>query len=421
MFASIPEVLEDLKRGKLVILIDDPARENEGDLMCAAEHVTPEVINFMAKHARGLICLALTGERLDQLQLPPMTQDNTSRFSTAFHVSIEAAKGVTTGISAHDRAKTIQVAIDPNSTPRDLVQPGHVFPLRAREGGVLVRAGQTEGSVDLARLAGLQPAAVICEIMNEDGTMARVPELAKFSKEHGIKLCTIESLIEYRRQHERLVRRAARTKLPTEFGHFDLVVYETDIDDYNHLALVMGDVENVDDVPVRVHSECLTGDAFHSLRCDCGNQLHEAMRIIAKEKLGVLVYMRQEGRGIGLVNKIRSYELQDQGMDTVDANVHLGFDPDPREYGIGAQILLDLGIQNMRLITNNPIKRAGLEGYGLHITGRIPIEIPSNPYNARYLSTKREKMGHLFKVDDDKAGNGTNKAPSSSPQEQSQQ
>lgn len=396
MFAEIPEVLEDLKAGRMIILLDDEDRENEGDLVIAAECVTPEAINFMAKHARGLICLAMTPERLDELELPPMTNHNTSQFGTAFSVSIEAAEGVTTGISAHDRARTVKVAVDPDSSPKDLVQPGHVFPLRAREGGVLVRAGQTEGSVDLARLAGLNESAVICEIMKDDGTMARVPELMEFGKEHGIKLCTIQSLIEYRRRHERLVRRAAETRLPTEYGDFHLIVYETELDDNNHLALTLGDVASEEDVAVRVHSECLTGDVFHSMRCDCGSQLHDAMRIIAEQGVGVLVYMRQEGRGIGLVNKIKSYRLQDGGMDTVEANVHLGFDPDPREYGLGAQILLDLGIKTMRLITNNPVKRAGLEGYGLQITGRIPIEIPANPHNEKYLRTKREKLGHML-------------------------
>ena len=393
---SIPQVLEDLRQGKMIILVDDEDRENEGDLVIAAEKVTPEAINFMAKHARGLICLALTPERIAELQLPPMAPQNTSRFETAFHVSIEAASGVTTGISAADRAHTVKVAADPHSKPSDVVRPGHVFPLRAREGGVLVRAGQTEGSVDLARLAGLNPAAVICEIMNDDGTMARMPELRVFAKEHGLRICSVEAIIKYRRLHEQLVQRAAETVLPTEHGDFRLVAYETTVDKKNHIALVKGDVAGKQDVAVRVHSECLTGDVFHSLRCDCGSQLHEAMRILDREGSGVLVYMRQEGRGIGLVNKIKAYELQDQGMDTEEANVHLGFDPDPREYGIGAQILRDLGITTMRLISNNPVKRAGLQGYGLEITGRIPIEIPANQHNARYLRTKREKFGHLL-------------------------
>lgn len=396
MIASIPEILEELREGRMIILVDDEGRENEGDLVVAAEKVTPESINFMATHGRGLICLALTSERIAELHLPPMTSENTSRFETAFHVSIEAATGVTTGISAPDRARTVQVAVDPNSQPADLVMPGHIFPLRARDGGVLVRMGQTEGSVDLARMAGLNPSAVICEVMNEDGTMARVPQLQEFGRKHNVKICSVESVIKYRRTHEQLVVRAAETTLPTEYGSFHLVAYETEIDDNHHIALVMGDVDGKKDVPVRVHSECLTGDVFHSLRCDCGSQLHEAVRIISEEGWGVLVYMRQEGRGIGLVNKIRAYKLQDEGMDTAEANLHLGFDPDPREYGIGAQILKDLGISTMRLITNNPIKRKGLQGYGLTITGRIPIEIPANKYNKKYLQTKHEKFGHAL-------------------------
>ncbi len=393
---SIPKILDELREGRMIILVDDEERENEGDLVIAAEKISPEAINFMATHARGLICLALTPERIEALELPPMTEENTSKFETAFHVSIEAASGVTTGISAHDRARTVQVAVDPDAQPSDLVRPGHIFPLRAREGGVLVRAGQTEGSVDLARLAGLTNAAVICEIMNEDGTMARMPELRAFAETHGLQICSVESLIKYRRIHEQLVKRAAETVLPTEYGEFRLVVYDTDIDHQNHLALVKGDVAGKKDVAVRVHSECMTGDVFHSMRCDCGSQLNEAMRILSTEDCGVLVYMRQEGRGIGLVNKIKAYRLQDQGMDTVEANVHLGFDPDPREYGIGAQILKDLGITTMRLITNNPVKRAGLQGYGLEITGRIPIEIPANEHNMKYLKTKKDKFGHLL-------------------------
>jgi 3,4-dihydroxy 2-butanone 4-phosphate synthase / GTP cyclohydrolase II len=396
MFASIPEILEELRAGRMCILVDDEDRENEGDLTIAAEKVSPEAINFMAVHARGLICLALTGERIQELHLPPMAPENTSRFQTAFHVSIEAATGVTTGISAQDRARTIQVAVDPKTTPADLVRPGHIFPLRARDGGVLVRAGQTEGSVDLARLAGLNPSAVICEIMNPDGTMARVPQLMEFAKEHNIKMCSTQEIIGYRRRMEKLIHRVAETKLPTEYGTFRLMVYETDIDDFQHLALVKGDVAHCDDVMVRVHSECFTGDTFHSLRCDCGAQLHRAMQMIEEAGCGVLVYMRQEGRSIGLVNKIKAYQLQDQGMDTVEANVHLGFDPDPREYGIGAQILADLGVTRMRLITNNPVKRAGLEGYGLQITGRVAIEVPPNEVNRNYLKTKKEKLGHLL-------------------------
>ncbi|MBN2311752.1 MAG: bifunctional 3,4-dihydroxy-2-butanone-4-phosphate synthase/GTP cyclohydrolase II [Candidatus Hydrogenedentes bacterium] len=402
MFTPVSEALDELRAGRMIILVDDEDRENEGDLVVAAEHVTPEAINFMATHGRGLVCLALTPERIDELGLPPMTTDNRSRFGTAFHVSIEAAQGVTTGISAFDRARTIQVAIDPAASTRDLVQPGHVFPLRAREGGVLVRAGQTEGSVDLARLAGLNPAAVICEVMSEDGSMARLPELEKLAKRHNLRIVSVASIIEHRRRHEKLVRRVAETSLPTENGSFQLIVYETAIDDQNHLALVKGGVAGDSpgggkgDVLVRVHSECLTGDVFGSLRCDCGKQLAQAMRMIEEEGRGVLVYMRQEGRGIGLANKIKAYGLQDKGMDTVEANIHLGFQPDAREYGIGAQILRDLGIRRMRLITNNPSKRVGLEAHGLEVTGRVPIEIPKNAINERYLNTKKEKLGHLL-------------------------
>lgn len=393
---ELKKVIEDLRKGKMVILVDDEDRENEGDLVVAAELVTPEDINFMATHGRGLICQPMTAERLADLALPPMTTENTSPFSTAFHLSFEAAEGITTGISAHDRAHSIRVAADPESKAEDLVRPGHVFPLSARAGGTLVRAGQTEGSIDLMRMAGLRPSAVICEIMNEDGTMARMPQLKVFAEQHGIEICTIESIIAYRRRTENLVKRMAETNLPTEYGSFHLIVYETDIDDYQHLALVKGEVANVDDVLVRVHSECFTGDVFHSLRCDCGSQLHDAMAMIEREGRGVLVYMRQEGRGIGLVNKIKAYQLQDSGMDTVEANLHLGFDPDPREYGIGAQILNDLGVQTIRLMTNNPVKRAGIEGYGLEVTDRVPIEVPPNDINRRYMTTKKEKMGHLL-------------------------
>ena len=399
MLSPIQEILDELRHGRQIILVDDEDRENEGDLVLAAEKVTPDAINFMAKYGRGLICMPMTAGRLRALDLPPMTAENTSIFNTAFHVSFEAAHGVTTGISAHDRARSVEVAADPGATAEDLVRPGHVFPLCAREGGVLVRAGQTEGSLDLMRLAGLREAAVICEIMNDDGTMARMPQLKEFAREHGLKICSIEELISYRRRTERLVYRAAETDLPTEYGDFHLIIYETDIDEYQHLALIKGDVAGKSGVLVRVHSECFTGDVLGSLRCDCGHQLHQAMRMIDQDGCGVLVYMRQEGRGIGLLNKIKAYRLQDEGMDTVEANVHLGFDPDPREYGIGAQILHDLGVREMRLITNNPVKRAGIEGYGLQVTGRVPLEIPPNEFNRRYLKTKKEKMGHLIEVD----------------------
>jgi len=396
MLSPIQDILEELRQGRQIILVDDEDRENEGDLVVAAEKVTPEAINFMARYGRGLICMPMTEERIKELDLPPMTAENTSPFTTAFHVSFEAATGITTGISAHDRAHTVRVAADPTTRAGDLVRPGHVFPLAAREGGVLVRAGQTEGSIDLMRLAGLRRASVICEIMNDDGTMARMPQLERFAETHGVKICSIEDIINYRRRTERLVHRAAETVLPSEFGDFKLILYETDIDDYQHLVLVRGEVAGKGDVLVRVHSECFTGDVLGSLRCDCGKQLHQALRMIDAEGCGVLVYMRQEGRGIGLLNKIKAYALQDQGMDTVEANVHLGFDPDPREYGIGAQILTDLGVSSMRLLTNNPIKRAGIEGYGLHVSGRVPIEIPPNETNRKYMETKKAKMGHLL-------------------------
>ncbi len=396
MFASIPEILDDLRAGKIIILVDDEDRENEGDFVVAAEKVTPEAINFMITHGRGLVCLSMTGQRLDKLGIPPMTTQNRSRFGTAFHVSIEAAEGISTCISAYDRARTVQVAIDPKTQAGDLVQPGHIFPLRARTGGVLVRAGQTEGSVDLTRIAGMTPAAVICEVINADGTMARVPQLAEIARQFGLKMCSVESIIQWRRRNEQLVHRVAQTRLHTEYGVFDLIAYDNDVDEREHVALVKGDVTVEGPVLVRVHSECLTGDVFGSMRCDCGAQLHEAMRMIEQEGRGVVVYMRQEGRGIGLMNKIRAYELQDNGMDTVEANVHLGFAPDPREYGIGAQILTDLGVRRMRLLTNNPVKRAGLEGYGLEVVNLVPIQIPPNEINARYLQTKRDKLGHLL-------------------------
>jgi 3,4-dihydroxy 2-butanone 4-phosphate synthase/GTP cyclohydrolase II len=396
MLSSIEEILEELRQGRQIILVDDEDRENEGDLVMAAEKVTPEDINFMARYGRGLICVPMQEARLRALNLPPMTMDNTSPFTTAFHLSFDAAKGITTGISAFDRARSIQVAADPNVHAEDLVRPGHLFPLCARDGGSLVRAGQTEGSIDLMRMAGLRPVSVICEIMNEDGTMARMPQLEEFSSAHHVKICSIEQIISHRRRNEKLIRRAVETQLPTEFGQFTLIIYETDVDDYQHLALVKGDVAGREGVLVRVHSECFTGDVLGSQRCDCRAQLHESMRKIEEEGCGVLVYMRQEGRGIGLLNKLRAYALQDKGLDTVEANVHLGFDPDPREYGIGAQILTDLGVTSMRLLTNNPVKRAGIEGYGLQVKGRVPIEIEPNDTNRKYLTAKKEKLGHLL-------------------------
>ncbi len=409
MLSPIEELLDDVRAGRPVILVDDADRENEGDLIVAADRVTPEVINFMATHGRGLICMPMTPERLDALQLPPMTDQNTSHFGTAFHVSFGARHGVTTGISAHDRARTVQQAIAPDCRPEDLTRPGHVFPLRAREGGVLVRAGHTEAAVDLARLAGLQPAAVICEVMDDDGEMARLPRLGTLAQEHGLKIGTIQSLIAYRRQFDKLVARGAETLLPTDYGDFRLVAFENALDHREHLALVAGDIGDGEDVLVRVHSECLTGDAFHSLRCDCGKQLDHALRTVAEAGRGIVLYMRQEGRGIGLMNKIRAYQLQDEGLDTVEANVHLGFDPDPREYGLGAQMLSDLGVRSMRLITNNPVKRAGLEGYGLRILGRVPSLVVPNPHNQRYLETKARKMGHLIDMPEDSA-NGHDRA-----------
>ncbi len=396
MLTPIPEILEELRHGRMVILVDDEDRENEGDLVAAAETITPDAINFMATHGRGLICMPMEQADLKRLGLPPMVSENTAKLSTAFHVSFEAKEGVTTGISAHDRARSIQVAADPKSTADDLVRPGHVFPLCAREGGVLVRTGQTEGSIDLVRLAGLRRVSVICEIMKDDGSMARMPDLETFAQEHGFKICSIADIIRYRRQTEKLVRRVAQVNMPTQYGAFTLIAYENDIDTYQHLALVKGDVAGKEDVMVRVHSECFTGDVLASLRCDCGSQLHTALRMIDQDGCGVLVYMRQEGRGIGLINKLKAYELQEQGMDTVEANLHLGFDADPREYGIGAQILSDLGVTSMRLITNNPVKRAGIEGYGLTVSERMPIETPVGEMNKKYLQTKKEKMGHLL-------------------------
>ena len=395
-FATIEEAIEDIRSGRFVIVVDDADRENEGDLTIAAQFVTPEAINFMATHARGLICLCLTPERCDDLGLRQMTERNETPLGTAFTVSIEAREGVSTGISAADRARTIQVAIDPTSRLEDLVQPGHVFPLRARPGGVLHRAGQTEASVDLAHLAGLIPAGVVCEIMNEDGTMARVPDLAEFCERHEIKMVTVADLIQYRRRTEKLVERAVSVRLPTEYGEFQAVAYRELLTAKQHLALVKGDVAGQEDVLVRVHSECLTGDVFHSQRCDCGEQLERALARIGLEERGVILYMAQEGRGIGLLNKLRAYELQEQGLDTVEANVELGFPADSREYGFGYQILADLGLTTIRLLTNNPRKMEGIESYGLTVVEQVPIEVPPNEENQRYLEAKREKLGHTL-------------------------
>ncbi|HSB51051.1 MAG TPA: bifunctional 3,4-dihydroxy-2-butanone-4-phosphate synthase/GTP cyclohydrolase II [Dissulfurispiraceae bacterium] len=396
-FNTIEEALDDVAKGRMVILVDDEDRENEGDLCMAAEKVTPEAINFMSKHGRGLICLSLTPQRVEELKLSMMTDDNTSAFGTAFTVSIEAKKGVTTGISAHDRAHTILVAIDPETKSDDLARPGHVFPLRARPGGVLQRAGQTEGSVDLARLAGLQPAGVICEIMNDDGSMARVPQLMEFAKRHTLKIVTVKDLIQHRMRTESFVRRLATVQMPTRYGgDFTAIAFTNDVDRNVHIALVKGEIKPNDRVLVRVHSECLTGDVFGSKRCDCGDQLHRAMEMIRHEGKGVVLYMRQEGRGIGLANKLRAYELQDKGLDTVEANIQLGFKPDLRDYGIGAQILVDVGVRNMRLITNNPKKIVGLEGYGLKVVERVSIETPPNERNIIYLKTKKKKLGHMI-------------------------
>src|SRR5918996_5319828 len=393
-FASIDDAIDAIRRGEMVIVVDDEDRENEGDLTIAAEKITPEIINFMATHARGLICLPLTGERLDQLEIPLMVGKNTTTFETAFTVPIDAKEGVSTGISASDRARTILAAIDPKTTATDLARPGHMFPLRARDGGVLVRTGQTEAAVDLARLAGLYPAGVICEIQNKDGTMARVPQLTRFAKKHKLLMITIADLIRYRMRNEALVRKVATAALPTQHGEFRIHAFESLIDKETHVALVHGEIGDGEGVMVRVHSKCLTGDVFHSARCDCGVQLDTAMQRIVSEGRGVLLYLNQEGRGIGLANKLRAYELQDQGLDTVEANERLGFKPDQRDYGIGAQILSDLGIKTMRLLTNNPRKFVGLQGYGLSVSEAVPLEIPASDSTRKYLKAKKDKLGH---------------------------
>jgi 3,4-dihydroxy 2-butanone 4-phosphate synthase/GTP cyclohydrolase II len=393
-FATIPEAIEDVKAGKFIIIVDDEDRENEGDLIIAAEKTTPEAINFMTLYARGLVCMPITGKRLDELDIPLMVTNNKSKHGTAFTVSVEAKHKVSTGISAADRAETIKVLVDPSTKAEDLVQPGHTFPLRAKDGGVLVRAGHTEATVDLARLAGFYPAGVCCEILNEDGTMARLPQLEIMAEKYGLHIATISDLIAYRRRHEKLIHRVAEAKLPTKHGEFSAIAYRSDIDPEEHVALVMGDVNTDEPVLVRVHSECITGEVFGSLRCDCGEQMAMAMDIISAAGRGVMVYMRQEGRGIGFHNKIRAYALQDEGLDTVEANLHLGFAPDLRDYGIGAQILVDLGVRQLRLLTNNPKKVVGLEGYGLKVVETVPIITLPNPYNRSYLETKEKKLGH---------------------------
>src|SRR5579884_3806715 len=393
-FATVEQAIQDIREGRFVVVVDDPDRENEGDLVIAAQFATPETINFMATYGRGLICLALTEERVRELGLRPMTERNEAKLGTAFTVSIEAREGVTTGISAADRAHTIQVAIAPDAKPSDLVSPGHVFPLTAKPGGVLERIGQTEAAVDLARLAGLNPSGVVCEIMNEDGTMARVPDLVPYCEQHDLKMITVADLVEHRRRHEKLVERGAEVRLPTEYGEFSAVAFRETLTGKTHVALVKGDVDGAEDVLVRVHSECLTGDVFHSLRCDCGEQLEQALQVIDAEGRGVLLYMAQEGRGIGLLNKLRAYELQERGLDTVEANVELGFPADARDYGIGNQILAELGLTTIRILTNNPKKLTGIDGFGLSVVEQVPIEVVPQEENRRYLATKRAKLGH---------------------------
>jgi 3,4-dihydroxy 2-butanone 4-phosphate synthase/GTP cyclohydrolase II len=392
--SSIPDGIKDIQEGKLLIIVDDESRENEGDLAIAAEKVTPDIINFMARYGRGLVCLPVTGERLDELKIPPMVQDNTSPYSTAFTVSIEAKHKVTTGISAHDRAATVKAVIDPATKPEDIAMPGHMFPIRAKKGGVLVRAGHTEAIVDLARIAGLYPAGVICEVMNEDGTMARLPQLEAMAEEYKFKIISIAELIAYRRRHEKLIQRVAEAKLPTRYGEFSVIAYKSTVNTDEHVALVMGEITSNSPILARMHSECLTGDVFGSMRCDCGDQIILAMKKIAEAGRGVFVYMRQEGRGIGFHNKVKAYALQDQGLDTVEANIALGFEPDLRDYGIGAQILADLGLHKIRLLTNNPKKVIGLASFGLEIVETVPLIVPPNPYNKGYLEVKKRKMGH---------------------------
>jgi len=396
----ISEIIEDVKAGKYIIIVDDENRENEGDLAIAAEKVTPEAINFMVRNARGLVCMPIIGKRLDELQVPPMVQENTSKFTTAFAVSIEAKNKTTSGISAFDRAATVKAVIDPRTRPEDIARPGHMFPLRAKEGGVLVRAGHTEAIVDLAKMAGFYPAGVICEILNEDGSMARLPQLQKLAEQHGIKIVSIADLITYRRREEKLVQKVAQARFPTKYGDFTIIAYRSTVDTDEHVALVMGDVTTDKPVLVRVHSECVTGDVFGSLRCDCGEQVQMSMKMIAKEGRGVFLYMRQEGRGIGLHNKLRAYALQDKGLDTVEANLALGFEPDLRDYGIGAQILADLGLHEIKLLTNNPKKIVGLESYGLKVVESIRVIAPPTEYNKNYLKTKQEKLEHILAIED---------------------